>query len=192
MASHCPRWWRLTSRRSRHPNRQRRCRRFSASSAEFSRRGIPRTTRSTWPKSTYESPRRCERRAGRSTRPPASLRGERHGMVRHRKRRSGRPAFGPRGYNYSLPGLQKRRRRQGQANAHRDPASFRSGDLIVTRDPRGFRGSSVQALAPEAAAPLLAQFNRRNVSNFVIRSVRGTLKTTETEDHKRRLARKYL
>src|ERR1039457_1155194 len=67
MASHCPRWWRLTSRRSRHPNRQRRCRRFSASSAEFSRRGIPRTTRSTWPKSTYESPRRCERRAGRST-----------------------------------------------------------------------------------------------------------------------------
>ena len=29
-------------------------------------------------------------------------------------------------------------------------------DLIVTRDPRGFRGSPVQALAPEAAAPLLA------------------------------------
>lgn len=29
-------------------------------------------------------------------------------------------------------------------------------DLIVTRDPRGFRGSPVRALAPEAAAPILA------------------------------------
>jgi hypothetical protein len=28
-------------------------------------------------------------------------------------------------------------------------------DLIVTRDPKGFRGSPVRALAPEAAAPLL-------------------------------------
>ncbi len=28
-------------------------------------------------------------------------------------------------------------------------------DLIVTRDPKGFRGSPVQALSPEAAAPLL-------------------------------------
>ena len=28
-------------------------------------------------------------------------------------------------------------------------------DLIVTRDPKGFRGSPVQALAPEAAAHLL-------------------------------------
>ena len=28
-------------------------------------------------------------------------------------------------------------------------------DLIVTRDPRGFHGSPVQALAPEAAVPLL-------------------------------------
>jgi predicted nucleic acid-binding protein len=30
-------------------------------------------------------------------------------------------------------------------------------DLIVTRDPKGFRGSPVRALAPEAAAPILAQ-----------------------------------
>jgi len=29
-------------------------------------------------------------------------------------------------------------------------------DFIVTRDPKGFRGSPVQALAPEAAAHLLA------------------------------------
>jgi predicted nucleic acid-binding protein len=28
-------------------------------------------------------------------------------------------------------------------------------DLIVTRDPKGFRGSAVRALMPEAAAPLL-------------------------------------
>jgi hypothetical protein len=28
-------------------------------------------------------------------------------------------------------------------------------DLIVTRHPKGFRGSPVQALSPEAAAPLL-------------------------------------
>jgi hypothetical protein len=28
-------------------------------------------------------------------------------------------------------------------------------DYIVTRDPRGFRGSPVRALAPEAALPLL-------------------------------------
>lgn len=29
-------------------------------------------------------------------------------------------------------------------------------DLIVTRDPKGFRESAIQALAPEAAAPLLS------------------------------------
>src|ERR1017187_7448620 len=186
MASHCPRWWRLTSRRSRHPNRQRRCRRFSASSAEFSRRGIPRTTRSTWPKSTYESPRRCERRAGRSTRPPASLRGERHGMVRHRKRRSGRPAFGHAvtTIHYLVcknAGAAKARQTltaillvfgvamvdervilkalEMQSPDFEDSvtaAELAECDLIVTRDPRGFRGSPVQALAPEAAAPLLA------------------------------------
>jgi len=31
-------------------------------------------------------------------------------------------------------------------------------DFIVTRDPKGFRGSPVQALTPEAAAPLLGPF----------------------------------
>jgi len=30
-------------------------------------------------------------------------------------------------------------------------------DLIVTRDPKGFRGSSVQALSPEAALPLVVR-----------------------------------
>lgn len=30
-------------------------------------------------------------------------------------------------------------------------------DLIVTRDPKGFRGSAIPALAPEAATPLLAE-----------------------------------
>jgi predicted nucleic acid-binding protein len=30
-------------------------------------------------------------------------------------------------------------------------------DLIVTRDPRGFRGSPVRVLTPETAVPLLAQ-----------------------------------
>ena len=36
-------------------------------------------------------------------------------------------------------------------------AALRAGcDLIVTRDPKGFRGSLVSVLAPEAAAPLLA------------------------------------
>jgi predicted nucleic acid-binding protein len=30
-------------------------------------------------------------------------------------------------------------------------------DFIVTRDPRGFRGSPVRVLTPEAAAPLLAK-----------------------------------
>jgi predicted nucleic acid-binding protein len=35
-------------------------------------------------------------------------------------------------------------------------AALRAGcDLIVTRDPKGFRGSLVSVLAPEAAAPLL-------------------------------------
>jgi predicted nucleic acid-binding protein len=35
-------------------------------------------------------------------------------------------------------------------------AARRAGcDLIVTRDPKGFRGSLVSVLAPEAAAPLL-------------------------------------
>ena len=35
-------------------------------------------------------------------------------------------------------------------------AAERAGcDLIVTRDPKGFRGSLVSVLAPEAAAPLL-------------------------------------
>jgi predicted nucleic acid-binding protein len=35
-------------------------------------------------------------------------------------------------------------------------AAQRAGcDLIVTRDPKGFRGSLVSVLAPEAAAPLL-------------------------------------
>jgi predicted nucleic acid-binding protein len=34
-------------------------------------------------------------------------------------------------------------------------AAMADCDLIITRDPRGFRGSPVQALAPEAAAPLL-------------------------------------
>ena|ERR1700722_230604 len=35
-------------------------------------------------------------------------------------------------------------------------ARFAGCDLIVTRDPKGFRGSPVRALTPEAAAPLLA------------------------------------
>jgi hypothetical protein len=30
-------------------------------------------------------------------------------------------------------------------------------DFIVTRDPRGFRGSPVRVLTPEVAAPLLAK-----------------------------------
>jgi predicted nucleic acid-binding protein len=35
-------------------------------------------------------------------------------------------------------------------------AAQRAGcDLIVTRDPKGFRGSLVSVLAPEAVAPLL-------------------------------------
>ncbi len=35
-------------------------------------------------------------------------------------------------------------------------AALRAGcDIIVTRDPKGFRGSPVTVLAPEAAAPLL-------------------------------------
>jgi predicted nucleic acid-binding protein len=34
-------------------------------------------------------------------------------------------------------------------------AAMAGCDLIITRDPRGFRASPVQALAPEAAAPLL-------------------------------------
>ena len=35
-------------------------------------------------------------------------------------------------------------------------ARFAGCDLIVTRDAKGFRGSPVRALTPEAAAPLLA------------------------------------
>ena len=30
-------------------------------------------------------------------------------------------------------------------------------DCVVTRDPKGFRGSPVRCLTPEAAAPLLAK-----------------------------------
>ncbi|MGA3039826.1 MAG: PIN domain-containing protein [Bryobacteraceae bacterium] len=30
-------------------------------------------------------------------------------------------------------------------------------ELIVTRDPKGFRGASIRVLAPEAAAPILAR-----------------------------------
>jgi predicted nucleic acid-binding protein len=37
-------------------------------------------------------------------------------------------------------------------------AARRAGcDCIVTRDPRGFRGSAARSLTPEAATPLLVQ-----------------------------------
>ena len=35
-------------------------------------------------------------------------------------------------------------------------ARLASCDLVVTRDPKGFRGSRVRVVSPEAAAPLLA------------------------------------
>src|ERR1035438_374714 len=186
MASHCPRWWRLTSRRSRHPNRQRRCRRFSANSAEFSRRGIPRTTRALGRKVPMKVLvdvnavldvllDRQPHYAASATVWSAIESGAVEGLL------SAHAVTTIHDLVCKNPGAAKARQTltailrvfgvamvdervilkalEMQSPDFEDSvtaAELAECDLIVTRDLRGFRGPPVQALAPEAAAPLLA------------------------------------